>query len=88
MFIWADNLADSRVLILGNLKPHNGRLSTEGPCASATRVGRQGWKVVLAPTTREAAGSHSASASFFSPGPRPDALKHRGWGQKSQVNQH
>lgn len=87
MFIWADNLADSRVLILGNLKPHNGRLSTEGPFAFATRIGRQRWKVDLAPTTREAAGSHSASASF-SPGRRPDSLKHRGWGQRSQVSQH
>lgn len=50
MFIWADNLADSHVLILGNLKPHNRRLSIEGPFAFATQVGRQRWKVVLVPT--------------------------------------
>lgn len=34
MFIWADNLADSHILITGNLKPHNGRLSIERPLAT------------------------------------------------------
>lgn len=41
MFIWADNLANSCILILGNLKPQNRRLSTEETFAFATWVGRQ-----------------------------------------------
>lgn len=39
MFIWADNLADSLILILGNFKPHSRIPSAERPFIFATWVG-------------------------------------------------
>jgi hypothetical protein len=54
MFIWADNLADSLVLILANLKLHSRRLSAEGSFIFATRVGRRDIEGGLDSTTRKA----------------------------------
>lgn len=73
MFIWADNLADSRLLILGNLKPHNGRLSTEEPFSFATRVGgRNGrWSWLLLQERQQEATLQMPAYSLLGDGQIP-----------------